>query len=350
MFLLPEQQLNRCTRVMQQRLYPHINTVLLHCKIRAYEIAGEPISSNEFFSKLKRNDIVFHSFNVPSVWGTTWGTTWFEISGSIDLSKVKGCKVELNVDLGWIKNLFPGFQAEGLVYNVDGRVIKAVNPCNHWVPLIDEHNNRSISIDENGNFTLYLEAADNPFVEGPTPFSPTDLGECATGNTECQYMLKYVDVTVFNRNIFDYYMDLETVSSLMQELNDDNPRYWKLAKALQRSLNAYDEHDSSTVQNARNMLTNVLSQPAAASSLRHIAVGHAHIDSAWQWPVRETHRKVARTISNVLALMDEDPDFTYAMSSAQQYEWLENEHPDLFERMKNRIKAVSYTHLRAHET
>ena len=86
------------------------------------------------------------------------------------------------------------------------------------------------------------------------------------------------------------------------------------------------------------MLTNVLNQPAAASSLRHIAVGHAHIDSAWLWPVRETHRKVARTVSNVLALMDEDPDFTYAMSSAQQYEWLENEHPDLFERMKNRIK------------
>lgn len=338
MFLLPEQQLNRCTRVMQQRLYPYINTVLSHCKIRAYEIAGEPISSNKFFSKLKRNDIMFHAFNAPDVWGTTWGTTWFEVTGSIDFSKVKGRKVELNVDLGWIENLFPGFQAEGLVYNSDGKVIKAVNPCNHWVPLIDEHNNRSISIDENGNFTLYLEAADNPFVEGPTPFSPTDLGECATGNTECQYMLKYVDVTVFNRNIFDYYMDLETVSSLMRELNDDNPRYWKLAKALQRSLNAYDEHDSSTVQNARNMLTNVLNQPAAASSLRHIAVGHAHIDSAWQWPVRETHRKVARTASNVLALMDEDPDFTYAMSSAQQYEWLENEHPDLFERMKNRIK------------
>ncbi|MDK8691450.1 hypothetical protein QP826_01550, partial [Gardnerella swidsinskii] len=104
MFLLPEQQLNRCTRVMQQRLYPYINIVLSHCKIRAYEIAGEPISSNEFFSKLKRNDIVFSSFNVPGVWGTTWGTTWFEVTGSIDFSKVKGRKVELNVDLGWISN------------------------------------------------------------------------------------------------------------------------------------------------------------------------------------------------------------------------------------------------------
>ena len=47
--------------------------------------------------------------------------------------------------------------------------------------------------------------------------------------------------------------------------------------------------------------------------------------------MRETHRKVARTVSNVLALMDEDPDFTYAMSSAQQYAWLEEEHPDLVE-------------------
>ncbi|KAB7044127.1 alpha-mannosidase, partial [Bifidobacterium longum] len=68
------------------------------------------------------------------------------------------------------------------------------------------------------------------------------------------------------------------------------------------------------------------------------AIGHAHIDSAWLWPVRETRRKVARTVSNVLALMDEDPDFTYAMSSAQQYAWLEEEHPDLFARMKRRIE------------
>lgn len=36
--------------------------------------------------------------------------------------------------------------------------------------------------------------------------------------------------------------------------------------------------------------------------------------------------------------MDEDPDFTYAMSSAQQYAWMEQEHPDLFARMLQRIK------------
>ena len=61
--------------------------------------------------------------------------------------------------------------------------------------------------------------------------------------------------------------------------------------------------------------------------------------------MRETRRKVARTVSNVLALMDKYPAFTYAMSSAQQYAWLEQDPPDLFVLMLQRIKPVSYTHL-----
>ena len=54
-------------------------------------------------------------------------------------------------------------------------------------------------------------------------------------------------------------------------------------------------------------------------------------------PVRETERKVGRTVSNALALMDIDPDFTYVMSAAQHFAWLEERHPDLFERVKARI-------------
>ena len=45
--------------------------------------------------------------------------------------------------------------------------------------------------------------------------------------------------------------------------------------------------------------------PAAASAHRVHAVGHAHIDSAWLWPIRETVRKVARTFSNVCDLIEQ---------------------------------------------
>lgn len=338
MIVLANQQLARCERVMSQRLKPYINTVLSHCQVRSYHISGEPMDAREFLKRVRQGHIQFEEFHIPGLWGTTWGTTWFEIRGCLDISQMGSAQLELCIDLGWIDHLFPGFQAEGLVYRPDGTVLKAVNPLNHWVPLAYPNSTSIINYDDCGNFTLYMEAACNPFVEGPTPFAPTDLGECATGKNECQYELRCVDVVRFNADVAHYFLDLETVSSLIRELREDDPRYWQLVRALQRSLNAYDEHDMTTLSFARGLLASVLRKPAAASSLQHTAVGHAHIDSAWQWPVRETHRKVARTVSNVLALMDEDPDFIYAMSSAQHYEWIEQEHPDLFKRMLERIR------------
>jgi alpha-mannosidase len=68
------------------------------------------------------------------------------------------------------------------------------------------------------------------------------------------------------------------------------------------------------------------------------AVGHAHIDSAWLWPTRETVRKCARTFSNVLSLMDSDPDVRFACSSAQQYAWVQEHYPELFERIRERVR------------
>ena len=336
MFLIPEQQLSRCDRVMQQRLEPYIHEVLDHCSLRACANPGEPEPSADFLARVRAGGVEFTDFAVPGEWGTTWGTTWFEVTGRIDLQRARGRRVELMVNLGWMHHRGPGFQAEGLAYRADGTAIKTANPRNSWIPLVAADGTPNVDLAEDGTFTIYIEAAANPFVEGPTPFSQTELGECADGKP-IGYVLSQMDVCAFNEDMFGYYMDLETVSSLMRELKDDDPRYWQLAKALQRSLNAYEERRPATVAQARQALAGVLAEPAASSAIRHIAVGHAHIDSAWLWPVRETRRKVARTVANVLALMDEDPQFTYAMSSAQQYEWLEAEHPDLFARMRQRI-------------
>ena len=62
-----------------------------------------------------------------------------------------------------------------------------------------------------------------------------------------------------------------------------------------------------TAAAGRAELAEALARPAPASAHRIVAVGHAHIDSAWLWPVRETIRKCARTFSNVVALADADP-------------------------------------------
>lgn len=336
MYLKIDRELGRCERVMRQRITPHIHRPVIHCEVRAFDNPGEPEPSDAFLAKVRENEVEFHDFPLPQEWGTTWGTTWFELTGVIPQDALHGkFDLELMVDLGWHPDLV-GMHIEGLVYRPDGSAIKAVHPRNNWVPLV-----RGGQIDDaiasDGSFTLYLEAASNPIILGVPSFAKTELGAAATGKRDQSYIFRSVDVCVYDRQLQALWADLDVVSQLVTELPDSSQWRWKLAKALQRSMNIYNERDLSTVPAARKALADVLATPGEAVRLRHTAVGHAHIDSAWLWPVRETKRKVARTVANTLALMDQDPEYVYAMSSAQQYVWLEQEHPDLFERVKARV-------------
>ncbi|WP_161880980.1 alpha-mannosidase [Deinococcus alpinitundrae] len=73
--------------------------------------------------------------------------------------------------------------------------------------------------------------------------------------------------------------------------------------------------------------------PLGALSL----TGHAHIDLAWLWPLSETRRKAVRTFSSVLSLMEQYPDFTFNQSSAQLYRFMEEDAPELFDRIRQRV-------------
>ncbi len=70
---------------------------------------------------------------------------------------------------------------------------------------------------------------------------------------------------------------------------------------------------------------------------RFALTGHAHLDLAWLWPVEETRRKARRTFSSVLGLMDRYEDFTFNQSSAQLYAWVEEDDPELFARIRERV-------------
>jgi len=83
----------------------------------------------------------------------------------------------------------------------------------------------------------------------------------------------------------------------------------------------------------------VASKAQFNGSHRITAVGHAHIDTAWEWPIRESKRKVTRSWSTQLALMDEYPDYVFAASQPVQYEWMKELHPDVYRRIKEKVAA-----------
>ena len=72
------------------------------------------------------------------------------------------------------------------------------------------------------------------------------------------------------------------------------------------------------------------------------AIGHAHIDTAWLWPLAETYRKLVRTFSSQTRYMDEYPEFRFACSQAQQYAWIKERNPDLWERIRAKVETGQF--------
>ena len=63
-------------------------------------------------------------------------------------------------------------------------------------------------------------------------------------------------------------------------------------------------------------------------------VGHAHLDTAWLWPIEETRRKARRTFSTAVELLKRNPDFRFAQSFAEYYRYLEDDDPALLDQIR----------------
>lgn len=312
----------RLARVLTERLRPARYRQPHACDIAAWHVPGKPVPVEEALRA------PYQPVEPGHPWGAAWTTTWFRIQATIPADWT-GHTVEAVIDLGFDANR-PGFQCEGLVHRADGSPVKGLNPRNTYIPVdtaTREH-------------TWYIEAAANPIILGEdNNFRPTPLGDPETAGDTPLYRITRADIALVDHDVHELIHDTEVLSQLMHELPTDSPRRHDILRALERMLDHLDLHDiHSTAPVARQQLTQVLAQPAHASAHRVAAIGHAHIDSAWLWPLRETVRKVARTVANVTALMAEHPRFQFAMSQAQQLDWLKQHYPALFDRVRAYVR------------
>ncbi|WGW12660.1 glycoside hydrolase family 38 C-terminal domain-containing protein [Saxibacter everestensis] len=329
------------TRSVLSRLhrfrYEHLSTGLYQVTtpltVTAWTVPEEPVP----FAEAVRQQ--FTPFPVgsgaASAWGRPWGTVWFHVQGEIPAdwaAESRDTSSEVVIDLGFNFG-GPGFQAEATVYAADGSIIKGIEPLNNHVPIG--------SADRAVDF--YLEASANPHMAEHGWFIPTNKGSRATAGTEPLYNLKQVDLVRLNREAWELGQDIWVLAGWLGQLSADSARYANIIAAISDMLDAVDPNDlPGTATAARSKLAPALAAPANASAHHVIATGHAHIDSAWLWPTRETVRKCARTFSNVLALMDDNPDFVFSCSSAQQYAWIQEFYPELFERIREKVATGQF--------
>ncbi len=261
-------------------------------------------------------------------WGTPWGTTWFELTGQVPDRWVGG-RVEAIVDLGFRRDP-PGFQCEGLVVERDAdgalRPLHGVHPRRMTTPVTSGP----------GPVSILVEAAANPSFP---QFRPSPMGSPTTAPDRPLYRFRRAELVLVDPEAEALVHDLDVLGGTLATLADDDPRRPRLAALIGAALDRLAVSPAEPAA-ARRVLAPAL-EPAVGTARRHrtIAIGHAHIDTAWLWPMRETVRKCVRTFASAVRLLDEHPEHRFACSQAQQYAWVEDRHPELFAAIRDHVDA-----------
>ena len=264
----------------------------------------------------RRTEGEHKKIKIGEKWGDLWDCAWFRFKGQVPES-AKGKKTVLIIDVS----------GEGCVVDNDG------NPVRGLTVVEDSFDGRnglggkrvleiSECSDGNEKIDIWMDAGCN----------------CLFGtlrNNGCLTAANIATVNVAVRNLF---YDFQVLYSLMKALDERSARYNKILFALYDASLMLNEYSNEEIEKASERVARELDKKGGSPSLKFTAIGHAHLDLAWLWPIRETIRKGARTFSTALDLMDKYPDYVFGASQPQLYQWMKQYYPALYKRVKQKVK------------
>jgi len=247
-------------------------------------------------------------------WGDLWDCAWFRFVGSVPASAA-GCKVVLLIDVNGELCLVDedGAPFQGLT-NINSEFDYSLGlPGKRVVDVADRAQGGEV-------VDLWADAGCNDL-----------FGRYRSGT------LKEADIAICREETRRLYYDYEVLLELAQQLPEASARRSRLLHKLYEASYVLERFDDGTVEAARELLRPELDKKGGDPDVTVSAVGHAHIDLAWLWPIRETIRKGARTFSTVLRNMEKYPDYVFGASQPQLYQWMKEHYPKLYGQIKDKI-------------
>jgi alpha-mannosidase len=249
----------------------------------------------------------YRSTAIGERFGPAWSTHWF--------------KVEIDIPQEWHNrevHLLWDSASEGCIYR-DGQPVQGLTGSSNGFSMDILRGEYILTKNAVGGekIELYIESAVNGLFG--VPENEPRLLQMG--------LLKQAEIAVFNRAAWDLLWDYLILADMAVHLPINTPRGGQALFAANAMVNVTNLEDPSTWPAARAIAANFFSDRNGGGQHNVSAVGHAHIDTAWLWPLAETRRKCVRTFSTALQYMDEYPDYKFACSQAQQYEWMKESHP-----------------------
>lgn len=146
---------------------------------------------------------------------------------------------------------------------------------------------------------------------------------------------KRADIVRLRKNVVAYFYDYCALWQYAR-LTPDLAEKKEIGQLLTAARKAAAKFTDGQVASARGILSPYY-QGGNQSDFEITAVGHAHLDLAWLWPMRETMRKAERTYSNALVSLDKFPEYVFGSSQPQQFEWIKDRRPELYSRIKTAV-------------
>jgi alpha-mannosidase len=171
------------------------------------------------------------------------------------------------------------------------------------------------------------------------------LEACPSTRFDTMHLFAHADVAAFHRLPWEFYWDGTVALNVVEAIPANTAHRRHLLELLNEAIKTVDlQHIgkpayTASLKRAQRMLRDGLRRFESNEPRgRLVLAGHAHIDTAWLWPVRETKRKCSRTFATMLDLMTRYPEFHFSCSQPVQYEWMKLHYPDIFESIKQRVK------------
>ncbi len=313
--------------VLKQELYEPIG-----------EIKWSAYTTKDYLTPEEAQKGDFKPVEPGFTWGESWEYGWFK--GSVTVPEVaKGKRLVMNLAPDGESTLFVNGEAFGTYradwisdehhYMVDNYLTRDAVPGERYDILMETYAGHYYATAGRNCYTGPVLPEGTQFNDPLKEGARRTLGKCTYG--------------IWNEDAYQLYMDVDTLYKLLETLDDTSLRAAKICDALEQFTLIVDFELDRATRNASYVKAREALRPAmeavnGTSAPVFYAIGNAHIDLAWLWPLAETYRKTARTFAAQLRHIEEYPDYKFLQSQPACYEMVREHYPELFERIKKAAK------------
>ncbi|MGC9455020.1 MAG: glycoside hydrolase family 38 C-terminal domain-containing protein [Phycisphaerae bacterium] len=306
-------RIERWRKELPQHFYTPLQTAELSGFMTTKQLSPEQASEGDF-----------QPMPEGAFWGGKWEYGWFRTE-LVTPEDAAGKRLVFR----------PALATEAVVF-VNGRVAQGLSHQRPFVTLT-----REAQAGERFEILIEAYAGHGPREchAGPTP----PWRETVPEPPETQQTVGRSDFGIWQEEVYQLHIDVETLWGIRENIDPDSLRMAEIDEGLRRFTLTVDfelptAQMLETVRKAREELQPLLKCVNGSTAPTMFAFGHGHLDTAWLWPLAETERKAARTVSNQLALAEEYPGYRFLMSQPAQYRMLREKYPKLYERL---VQAVA---------